>query len=241
MLRSLVAWLVVGSVVFLGACSGEDDRGSVESATTSPVVSDAAVLDAAARAAVEMIGYDYRTFDDEAESVEPFMSENFLPSHLRLLNALSTSVGPSRTVVTARPVSAGVCGRSEKGVEVLVFSDVTVVHRGGAIRNVFPDSAALLMVRAGERWVIDKFGAYGGFGCTIADNDPGRRSALRAAQEYSATRGTPADEVAVGIVAIDGSSATVIASTYESPTLKRSKLNLVLEQGTWRVSASDDV
>jgi Mce-associated membrane protein len=115
-----------------------------------------AAQQAAERAVVAVLAYDYRTLDQNEKDAESYLTERYRSAEFAPLWATVKKNAPaSKTVITAKVVGSGLVDTAPDRVRVLVLVDRPTSNAGTAAPVTYQDHVTVTMVRTGGRWLID--------------------------------------------------------------------------------------
>ncbi|MFD7076412.1 J domain-containing protein [Nocardioides sp. NPDC059952] len=117
----------------------------------------AAALEAAKKAAVPLLSYDYSKMDESQAAAHEVMTSSEKKDYDRIFAVLVDNVPETKTVVkTLKPVDAGVIRVSEDAVQVLVLVDRQVTNAQQTTPIGYQEYAMLTMAKVGDEWLVDK-------------------------------------------------------------------------------------
>ncbi|MFE7226276.1 J domain-containing protein [Nocardioides sp. NPDC057577] len=117
----------------------------------------AAALEAAKKAAVPLLSYDYSKMDESKAAAHEVMTSSEKKDYDRIFAVLVDNVPETKTVVkTLKPVDAGVIRVSEDAVQVLVLVDRQVTNAQQTTPIGYQEYAMLTMAKVGDEWLVDK-------------------------------------------------------------------------------------
>lgn len=173
--RVLIATLVVVAVALalqfavLMVDRFRDDSTSEDGLAQSPISTSAerpvlasaqAVLegvDAAAKAALEIVSVDYQKYDDEVSTAADLMTDRFATQYRETAADIETELVANQTVVQANVVAQGVVRADLTRLEALVFLNQVVsrVREGEPETVVTPFKVLVTMVHTDQGWLVD--------------------------------------------------------------------------------------
>ncbi|MFI5626113.1 J domain-containing protein [Nocardioides sp. NPDC051685] len=114
-------------------------------------------LEAAKKAAVPLLSYDYSKMDESKSKAHAVMTKDYREDYDRLFAVLVDNVPETKTVVkTLAPVDAGVIRVSEDTVQILVLVDRQVTNAQRSTPIGYQEYAMLTMAKVGDEWLVDK-------------------------------------------------------------------------------------
>lgn len=117
----------------------------------------AEALEAAKKAAVPLLSYDYSKMDESKSKAHDVMTKDYREDYDRLFAVLVDNVPETKTVVkTLAPVDAGVIRVSEDTVQILVLVDRQVTNAQRSTPIGYQEYAMLTMAKVGDEWLVDK-------------------------------------------------------------------------------------
>ena len=117
----------------------------------------AEALEAAKKAAVPLLSYDYSKMDESKSKAHDVMTKDYREDYDRLFAVLVDNVPETKTVVkTLAPVDAGVIRVSEDTVQTLVLVDRQVTNAQRSTPIGYQEYAMLTMAKVGDEWLVDK-------------------------------------------------------------------------------------
>ncbi|MEI7055824.1 DnaJ domain-containing protein [Nocardioides sp. CCNWLW239] len=117
----------------------------------------AEALEAAKKAVVPLLSYDYSTMDESKSKAHDVMTKDYREDYDRLFAVLVDNVPETKTVVkTLPPVDAGVIRVSEDTVQILVLVDRQVTNAQRTTPIGYQEYAMLTMAKVGDEWLVDK-------------------------------------------------------------------------------------
>lgn len=116
-----------------------------------------AALEAAKKAAVPLLSYDYSKMDESKSKAHAVMTKDYREDYDRLFAVLVDNVPETKTVVkTLAPVDAGVIRVAEDTVQILVLVDRQVTNAQRSTPIGYQEYAMLTMSKVGDEWLVDK-------------------------------------------------------------------------------------
>ncbi|MFE6510820.1 J domain-containing protein [Nocardioides sp. NPDC057767] len=114
-------------------------------------------LEAAKKAVVPLLSYDYSKMDESKSKAHDVMTKDYREDYDRLFAVLVDNVPETKTVVkTLAPVDAGVIRVSEDTVQILVLVDRQVTNAQRSTPIGYQEYAMLTMAKVGDDWLVDK-------------------------------------------------------------------------------------
>ncbi|MEV5003172.1 hypothetical protein [Nocardioides sp. LML1-1-1.1] len=175
--RVLIATLVLVALALTLECAilvaakiGDDDStasdapdkmGVVSVPADRPVLADdldvKAGVDAAAKAAQEIVAVDYQKFDDEVEKAADLMTARFAESYRATTADIKSAFVANKTIVQTTVVAQGVSAASRTRLQALVFLNQFVQRtRAGKAETVAtPYRVLVTMVHTDNGWLVD--------------------------------------------------------------------------------------
>jgi Mce-associated membrane protein len=152
------AVLVVTAVVWTTYASDADEPSKVTEQDA------AAALAAAEQAAVPVLSYDYRSFDEGIVDAESYMTTDYRAEHSQLMNDLRSDATAQKAIVQAEFKGSGIVRVTDDRADILVLIN-QVIQKEGTADFVLPVWATLQMVEEDGAWLVDSVtneGAVGG-------------------------------------------------------------------------------
>lgn len=114
-------------------------------------------VDAAAKAAQEIVAVDFQKYDDEVDQAADLMTTRFETSYRETAEAIKADFVANRTVVIASVVAQGVVKANRTRLQALVFLDQNVQRtREGKPEVVStPFKVLVTMVHTDQGWLVD--------------------------------------------------------------------------------------
>ncbi|EGD40884.1 LigA [Nocardioidaceae bacterium Broad-1] len=117
----------------------------------------AEALEAAKKAVVPLLSYDYSKMDASKSKAHDVMTKDYREDYDRLFAVLVDNVPETKTVVkTLAPVDAGVIRVSDDTVQILVLVDRQVTNAQRSTPLGYQEYAMLTMTKVGDEWLVDK-------------------------------------------------------------------------------------
>ncbi|MEU6135565.1 DnaJ domain-containing protein [Nocardioides sp. NPDC047086] len=114
-------------------------------------------LEAAKKAVVPLLSYDYSKMDESKSKAHEVMTKDYREDYDRLFAVLVDNVPETKTVVkTLAPVDAGVIRVSEDTVQILVLVDRQVTNAQRSTPIGYQEYAMLTMAKVDDEWLVDK-------------------------------------------------------------------------------------
>lgn len=112
--------------------------------------------DAAQRAVVPLLSYDYRELGQSEEAAHEVMTSGYRERYDQLFAVIEENAPATETVVRAESVAAAVVRADEDGdrVEILVFVDQARTNSAETEPQVFRNQARLTMQRVEGEWLV---------------------------------------------------------------------------------------
>jgi Mce-associated membrane protein len=152
------AVLVVTAVVWTTYASDADEPSKDTEQNAS------AALTAAEQAAVPVLSYDYRSFDEGIVDAESHMTTDYRAEHSQLMNDLRSDATAQKAIVRAEFKGSGIVRVTDDRADILVLIN-QVIQKEGTADFVLPVWATLQMVEEDGAWLVDSVtneGAVGG-------------------------------------------------------------------------------
>ena len=112
--------------------------------------------DAAERAVVPVLSYDYRTLDQGEKEAESWLTPRYRDKDFRpLFDTIKQNAPNTQTVVTTKVVSSAIVRAGEDRVEVLLLVDRPTTNKQQATPVTFEDHVTVTMEHTGDGWRID--------------------------------------------------------------------------------------
>ncbi len=143
------------------AVDGRDAVNEVSVPADRPVVATdldvKAGVDAAAKAAQEIVAVDFQKYDDEVTKAADLMTARFADSYRKLAGEVQKDFVANKTVVQATVVAQGVAKASRTRLQALVFLNQFVQRtRDGKPETVVtPYRVLVTMVHTDQGWLVD--------------------------------------------------------------------------------------
>lgn len=143
------------------AVDGRDAVNEVSVPADRPVVATdldvKAGVDAAAKAAQEIVAVDFQKYDDEVTKAADLMTARFADSYRKLAGEVQRDFVANKTVVQATVVAQGVAKASRTRLQALVFLNQFVQRtRDGKPETVVtPYRVLVTMVHTDQGWLVD--------------------------------------------------------------------------------------
>lgn len=175
--RVLIATLVLVALALTLECAilvaakiGDDDStardapdkmGVVSVPADRPVLADdldvKAGVDAAAKAAQEIVAVDYQKFDEEVDKAADLMTARFAESYRTTTADIKSAFVANKTIVQATVVAQGVSTASRTRLQALVFLNQFVqrTREGKAETVATPYRVLVTMVHTDNGWLVD--------------------------------------------------------------------------------------
>jgi Mce-associated membrane protein len=148
-LVGLAAALALVLVTLAAYAWTRPDPRSIESAA-----SDA--RDAAERAVVPVLSYDYRSLDQGQRDAESWLTPRYRDKDYRPLFATIKQNAPNtKTVVTTKVVSSAIVRAGEDRVEVLLLVDRPTTNQKQTTPVTYEDHVTVTMEHTHDGWLVD--------------------------------------------------------------------------------------
>ncbi|GAA4805105.1 hypothetical protein ACFQ0K_00280 [Nocardioides caeni] len=172
--RMLIATLVVVALALALQCAilivdlardepqvDASEASSVETTDERPVIADDKAVregvDAAAKAALEIVAVDHRKFDDEVDAAADLMTDQFEEQYRETTAGIQEQFVANQTQVQATVVAQGVVRANLTRLQALVFLNQVVSRvREGEPETVYtPFKVLVTMVHTDQGWLVD--------------------------------------------------------------------------------------
>lgn len=148
----LLAGLAVLAVALVAVTSWAWVRGG-DASVHEPGVREA--QQAAERAVVPVLSYDYRQLQQDQESAQALMTGSYREDYDKLFAVIEENAPRLETEVSAEVVASGIVRASEGRVQVLVFVDRPTTNKEQREPVVYKDQVTLTMQRVDGEWLVD--------------------------------------------------------------------------------------
>jgi Mce-associated membrane protein len=153
--RSVPAWLLAGLAMLTAAMVVA--AGYLFSQPSDDAIADATsdAQDAAERAVVTILAYDYRTLDADQKAAGALMTPDYEEKYDELFEVIKQNAEAVKPVVTVEVVASGIVRSGENRVDVLVFVNrpTTNAQRTEPVES--RDQVVMTMVESGDDWLVD--------------------------------------------------------------------------------------
>lgn len=188
-MKRVPAVLVAAGLSLTAACQAPGESALGQRPTAYPAVGESPVaksgpaarraLIAAAESATEaVLGYDYRTLDQDAAQTRNLMTPAFRRSYNNFVERLRVTAEKQHARASATVVDAAIIGSTETRASVLVFVDQSLSTSTG--RRDTGSSAVLTLDSRRGRWLLASL-ETGAPKQPVVDERPNARAALAAA------------------------------------------------------------
>jgi Mce-associated membrane protein len=159
------SWLLIGLAVLLAAAAIFDvifafrahnrtEQADTRSAAITSAFSTAPAQ--AEKAAVRILGYDYKTLESDADEARSFMTPEYADTFQNTVDALlKAPANQVKAHVEAKVMTSGVASATPSKVEVLLFIDQVSTTTANADPQTALNRVVLTMVEQGDRWLVD--------------------------------------------------------------------------------------
>jgi Mce-associated membrane protein len=162
------SWRTVVPVVVLAVLSlallitvwampgGHSDPSPHERQDSAEDAADTAV-DAAAAMVPEVLGYDYRTFDEDEQQASSYLTDDFAAERTKLLTGLKKDVEKGKVVVSAAATGTALTRVSDDGdkAQVVVFIDQESKQGNGTPQPLRMWATFTLVRGEDDGWLLD--------------------------------------------------------------------------------------
>jgi Mce-associated membrane protein len=111
--------------------------------------------DAAERAVVTILAYDYRTLDEDQKAAGALMTPDYKLDYDKLFEVIKENAEAVKPVVTVEVVASGIVRSGEDRVQVLVFVNRPTTNAKTAEPVVSRDQVVMTMEKSGDSWLVD--------------------------------------------------------------------------------------
>ncbi|HSX66413.1 hypothetical protein [Nocardioides sp.] len=153
----LVILAVLTVVVLLAAVFAAGPLGRVLPAGGVPESQQRLVdaADAAEKAAVPVLSYDYRHLAQDKKAASARMTSSFRKDYEQTFTLIEQNAPAAQAVVAATVLGSAVARSSEKGVDVLLFVDRPTSRKGAKEPVVYRDQVTFSMRLVDGEWLVD--------------------------------------------------------------------------------------
>ena len=148
LLLAVLAAVTVVMLVAAGYLVSQPSDGSIADST-----SDA--QDAAERAVVTVLAYDYRTLDADQKAAGALMTPDYQKKYDELFEVIRENAEAVKPVVTVEVVASGIVRSGADRVDVLVFVNRPTTNAQRTEPEVSRDQVVMTMVESGDDWLVD--------------------------------------------------------------------------------------
>lgn len=141
----VLAALAVAAMSYLWT---QPSEGAVAEAATG-------ARNAAERAAVTVLSYDYETLEDDQAAAHEVMTSDYRKKYDELFAVIEENGPSTQTEVDVDVVASSLVRSGEDRVEVLLFVDRPTTNKVTRQPVVYKDQATLTMERVGDQWLVD--------------------------------------------------------------------------------------
>ncbi|MEP6666797.1 MAG: hypothetical protein ABJA81_10140 [Nocardioidaceae bacterium] len=153
-LAVLLSAAVIFDVIFAFRAHNRTEQADTRSASITSAFNSAPA--AAEKAAVRILGYDYKTLDSDAQEAKSFMTFDYAATFQHTVDALlKAPANQVKAHVEAKVMTSGVASASPSKVEVLMFIDQVSVTTANADPQTALNRVVLTMVQQGDQWLVD--------------------------------------------------------------------------------------
>jgi Mce-associated membrane protein len=111
--------------------------------------------DAAEKAAVPVLSYDYRHLDQDEKAATAQMTSKFRKDYEQTFTLIKQNAPQVQAVVAVKVLGSAISHTSDKTVDVLLFVDRPTSKKGSADPVVYRDQVTFTMRLVGGEWRID--------------------------------------------------------------------------------------
>lgn len=111
--------------------------------------------DAAEKAAVPVLSYDYRHLAQDKKAASARMTSSFRKDYDQTFTLIEQNAPAAQAVVAATVLGSAIAGNSEKGVDVLLFVDRPTSRKGAKEPVVYRDQVTFSMRLVDGEWLVD--------------------------------------------------------------------------------------
>lgn len=112
-------------------------------------------VDAAEKAAVPVLSYDYRHLAQDKKAASARMTSSFRKDYDQTFTLIEQNAPQAQAVVAATVLGSAVARSSEKGVDVLLFVDRPTSRKGAKEPVVYRDQVTFAMRLVDGEWLVD--------------------------------------------------------------------------------------
>ena len=148
-------WLLVGVAVLAALAVGV--TGYLWTQPSEEAVSDAAgaARNAAERAAVTVLSYDYETLPEDKEAAHEVVTSDYREDYDELFSVIEENAPSTRTVVEVDVLASSIVRAGEDRTEVLLFVDRPTTNKVTEQPVVYKDQVTLTMEDVDGEWLVD--------------------------------------------------------------------------------------
>ncbi len=111
---------------------------------------------AAVRAVVPVLSFDYRTLEEDAAAARSYMTSSYQEEKYDpLFEVIQENADNTQTVVEVQVVDSAVTRTGDGRVEILLFVDRPTTNRDSQEPVVYKDQATLTMAEVDGQWLVD--------------------------------------------------------------------------------------
>jgi Mce-associated membrane protein len=152
-LAAVLATLGVVTATLASVQAGEpvsDDGGALVEQSAEEA------RNAAVRAVVPVLSFDYRTLEEDAAAARSYMTSSYQEEKYDPLFAvIEENADNTQTVVEVQVVDSAVTRTGDGRVEILLFVDRPTTNRESQEPVVYKDQATLTMAEVDGQWLVD--------------------------------------------------------------------------------------
>ena len=152
------AILAVTVIMWVSVDRDSDDAQSLDTEKNA-----AAALSAAEQAAVPVLSYDYRTFDEGVVDAESYMTPDYKAEHSKLMSQLRPDATSQKAIVQAEFKGSAIVRVTDDRADILVLIN-QVIQKAETDDFVLPVWATLQMVEDDGAWLVDSVTNEGAVG-----------------------------------------------------------------------------
>lgn len=153
----LVAALAFDAIMF---ARSQSKSGTAQAQTQAITQAFNTAPAAAEKAAVQILSYDYKTLQQDADEAKTFMTPQYATKYQStvdgLLKAPATKV---KAHVEAKVMASGVSSVTPSRVDILMFIDQTSTTTNSNQPQTNLNRVVFTMVKSGDRWLVDNITA----------------------------------------------------------------------------------
>lgn len=144
---AVLALLAVGSLALAWFASQRESTAGEEAAR--------AAQQAAERAIVPVLSYDYRDLEGSKKSAQAFLTGEYRQDYDQLFAVISDNAPGTQTTVEAEVIASGIVRSGTDRVDVLIFVDRPTTNKASAEPVVYKDQVTVTMENVDGTWLVD--------------------------------------------------------------------------------------